>query len=81
MLSRYLKCRKKTESKNTKVVKTKNGIIMLLSKCSVCNSKNSKFLKEQEAKRLSSKLTGIKIPVLSDLPILKAFLKNIKRMQ
>ena len=54
---------------------------MLLSKCSVCNSKNSKFLKEQEAKRLSSKLTGIKIPVLSDLPILKAFLKNIKRMQ
>ena len=81
MLSRYLNCRKKTESKNTKVVKTKNGVIMLLSKCSVCNSKNSKFLKEQGAKRLSSKLTGIKIPVLSDLPILKAFLKNIKRMQ
>ena len=26
------------ESKKPKVVKTKNGIIMLLSKCAVCNS-------------------------------------------
>ena len=81
MINKNTNCNYRTESKNTKVVKTKTGIIMLLSKCSVCNSKNSKFLKEQEAKRLSSKLTGIKIPVLSDLPILKAFLKNIKRMQ
>ena len=46
MLSHCLKCRKNTESKNQKVVKTKNGRIMLLSKCSVCNSKNSKFLKK-----------------------------------
>ena len=28
------------ESKNPKVVRTKNGKIMLLSKCEVCNSKN-----------------------------------------
>ena len=31
---------------------------MLLSKCSVSNSKKSKFLKEKEAKRLSSNLFG-----------------------
>ena len=29
---------------------------MLLSKCLVCNSKKSKFLKEQEARGLSSSL-------------------------
>ena len=29
MLSNYLKCRKNTESKNPKVVMTKNGRIML----------------------------------------------------
>ena len=34
---------------------------MLLSKCAVCNSKNSKFIKEQEARGLISKLVGIKI--------------------
>ena len=40
------------ESKNLKVVKTKNEIIMLLSKCAVCYSKKPKFLKEQEAREL-----------------------------
>ena len=34
-----MKCRKNTESKNAKVVKTKNGRIMLLSKCAVCDNK------------------------------------------
>ena len=34
---------------------------MLLSKCAVCNSKNSKLIKEQEARGLISKLVGIKI--------------------
>ena len=56
MSSHCLKCRKNTQSKNLKVVKTKNGRIMLLSKCSVCNSKKSKFLKEQEARGLLSNL-------------------------
>ena len=46
MLSYCLKCRKNIESKNPKVEKNKNGRIMLLSKCSVCNSKKSKFFKE-----------------------------------
>ena len=45
---------------------------MLLSKCVVCNSKKSKFLKEQEAKGLLSKSTRTKVPILSDLPILNA---------
>ena len=48
MLSYCLKCRKNTESKNSEGVKTKSGGIMLLSQCSICNSKKSKFLKEQE---------------------------------
>ena len=48
MLSYCLECRKNTESKNPKIVRTKNGRIMLLSRCSVCNSKKPKFLKEQE---------------------------------
>ena len=36
MLSYCLKCRKNTESKNQKVVKTKSGRIMILSKCAMC---------------------------------------------
>ena len=64
-----LKCRKNTENKNPKVVRTKNERIMLLSKCAVCNSKELKFLKEQETKALLSNLKEIKIPFLSDLPI------------
>ena len=74
MLSFCLKCRKNTESKNPKVARTKNGWIMLLSKFAVCNSKKLKFIKEQEAKRLLSNLTGIKIPFLSDFLILNAIL-------
>ena len=39
MFSYCLKCRKKTESKTPNVFKTKNGRIMILSKCSTCNNK------------------------------------------
>ena len=60
MLSYYLKCRKNIESKNPKAVRTKNGR-MMLSNCVVCNSKKSKFIKEQEASGLLSSL-GIKTP-------------------
>ena len=50
--------------------KKKNGriIIMLLSKCSFCNSKKLKFLKEQEARGLLSSL-GIRTS-LSQIPLL-----------
>ena len=62
MLSYCLKYRKNTESKNPKVIKTKNRRIMLLSNCVVCNGKKSKFIKEQEASGLLSSL-GIKAPL------------------
>ena len=64
-----MECRKNTESKNPKIVRNKNGRIMLLSRCVVRNSKKSKFLKEQEARRILSNLLGIKVPILSDIPI------------
>ena len=69
MLSYCGNYRKNTEGKNPKVARTKNGRIMLLSKCAVCESKNLKFIKEQEARGLLSNLTGVKTPILSDLPI------------
>ena len=72
MFSYWLKHRKSTESKTQKVVRTKNRRIMLLSKSSVCNSKKSKFIKEQEAKGLLGNLLGAKIPILGDLPLLNA---------
>ena len=56
MLSYYLKCRKNTGSKNPKTVKTKSRRTMLLSKCAVCDSKKSGFIKKQEASRLLSSL-------------------------
>ena len=57
MLSYYcLKCRKNTESKNPKVARTKNGRIILLLKCVVCDSEKSKFIKEQEPSGLLSSL-------------------------
>ena len=68
MLSYCLKCRKSTESENPEVVRTKNGRIMLLSKCAVCHSKNLKFIKEQEASVLLSSL-GMKTP-LNKIPLL-----------
>ena len=61
MLLDCLKCRKNIESKNLKLARTKNRSILLLSKCAVCNSKKSKFIKEQEASGLLNSL-GIKTP-------------------
>ena len=36
-------CKKNTESKNPKVVRTKNGWIMFLSKCEECDSQSNKL--------------------------------------
>ena len=68
MKSYCLKCRKDTENINAKVSSTSNGRAMMLSKCAICGSKKSRFIENQEAKRLLSKL-GIKTP-LSKVPIL-----------
>ena len=64
MLSYCLECRKNTESKNSK---TKNGRIMLLSKCAVCGCKKGRFIKEKEASGLLISL-GIKTP-LNQIPL------------
>ena len=59
---------KDTESINPRVSATSNGRTMILSKCAICGSKKSKFIKKQEAKGLLSSL-GIRIP-LSKVPLL-----------
>ena len=53
MLPHCLMCRKNTESKNPKVVRTKNRRIM----------SSSKLIKEQEGKGLLGNILGIKIPI------------------
>ena len=68
MESYCLKCKKYTKNINPQVSSTINGKMMILSKCVICGSKKSKFIKKQEAKGLLSKLR-LKTP-LSNLPIL-----------
>ena len=52
MLSHCLKYKKNTESIDPKVSATSNGRTMVLSKCAICGSKKSKFIKKQKANRL-----------------------------
>ena len=56
MKSHCLKCRKNTENINPRVLKTSNGKTMVLSKCAICDSKKSRFIKNQEVKGLLSNL-------------------------
>ena len=62
MESYCLKCKKYTKNINPQVSSTSNGKLMILSKCAICGSKKSKFIKKQEASGLLSKL-GIKTPL------------------
>ena len=62
-----MKYRRNTENIDPKIVRKKNRLVMQ-SKCSVCGIKNSRFIKEQEAKALLSDL-GIKKP-LRKIPLL-----------
>ena len=55
---------KKLRSKNRQVVMTKYERTMLLSKCSVCDSKNSKLIKDEEAGRLLSSLGQLYVKFL-----------------
>ena len=68
MKSYCLKCRRDTENINPNVSSTRNGKAMIISKCAVCGSKKSRFIKNQETKALLSNL-GIRTP-LSKVPIL-----------
>ena len=70
MKSYCLKCRKNTENINPSVSSTSNGKAMILSKCSICGNKKSRFIKNQEAQGLLSNLrlrTPLtKVPILGD---------------
>ena len=68
MESYCLKCTKNTENIDPKVSASSNGRVMILSKCAICGSKKSRFIKNQEAKGLLSKL-GVRTP-LSKVTIL-----------
>ena len=57
-----LGCRKYTENINPKIVRNRQNRLMIQSNCAVCNSKNSRFIKEQKALGILSNL-GIKTPL------------------
>ena len=61
-----LKCKKETSNIDPKMVKTKNNRLLTQLKCSICKTKKSRFVKEQDAKGLLSTL-GIETP-LSKIP-------------
>ena len=63
-----VECRKNTENLDSTIFKTKNGRLVMQSKCPECGSKKSRFVKEQEAKGLLSSL-GIKT-TLRQIPLL-----------
>ena len=68
MMTYCLKCRKNTKDIDAKMVRTKNGRVILSSKCDVCSSKKSRFMKEQEASGILSSV-GIRTP-LSKISVL-----------
>ena len=81
MKSYCLKCRKDTENINPRVSNTSNGKTMILSKCAICGSKKSRFIKNQEAKGLLNKLIKTplsKVPILGDIWFLMFMLNRIK---
>ena len=62
------KVQKNTKNIDAKVLKTKNDKTMLSSKCAIEGSRKSRFMKEQEAKRL---LRSLRIKtLLSNIPLL-----------
>ena len=70
MNTHCIKCRKNTENIGPKIVRTKSNRLVMQSKCSVCEIRKSRFLKEQEGKGLLINL-GINTP-LSKIPLLNA---------
>ena len=68
MLTYCVKCRERTENLDSKIFETKNGRIIMQSKCAACGIKKSRSVKKQESKELLSNL-GIKTP-LSKIPLL-----------
>ena len=52
MLSHCLKCKKNTENINPRLLRTKNGKKIIISKCAICGSKKSKFIKKKNRKQI-----------------------------
>ena len=52
MESYCLKCTKNTKNINPQVSSTNNGKVMILSKCAICGSKKSIFIKKTRSKRI-----------------------------
>ena len=71
MKSYCLKYGKDTENINPKVLSSSKGRAMILSKCAICGSEKSRFIKNQEAKGLLSNLDiktpSRKVPILGDI--------------
>ena len=65
MESFCLKCNKYTKNINPHVSSTSNGKLIILSKCAICGSTKSKFIKKLEPKGIKTPLS--KIPLLSDV--------------
>ena len=72
MLSYCLKCGENTRNISPLVSKAINGGTIILSKCAVCNTKKSRFIKKQKGKGLLS-ILSIRT-LLSKIPILKDIL-------
>ena len=64
----YCLDRRYTKNINPRVSDISNGKAMILSKCTICGSKKSRFIKNQGAKGLLSNL-GLKTP-LNTVPVL-----------
>ena len=62
MITYCVKCRKNPETLDSKISETKNGRIIMQSKCAACQIKKSRPVKEHEANELLSNL-GIKTPM------------------
>ena len=71
MLTYCIKCKKDTENLNSKIFKTKNGRLIMQSRCVECGIKKSRFVREQKAKvslsNLEIKTPLGKIPLLNNL--------------
>ena len=57
-----LVCRDYTKNNNPKIVRNRQNRLMIQPHCAICGSKNSTFIKEQQAMGILSNL-GIKTPL------------------
>ena len=76
------KCKKNSKRIDPRVSKTNNGKAMILSKCAICHSRKSRFIKKQEASGILSNLglnrPLIKTPLLFHIPYCFRIIKLMK---